>query len=72
MWLLKFAMDRILGVDISGQQVPPRVQYRTTYLLIRDAIGCESCSVAWGKTQNVIWIHKVQEGLEVRGNCSIA
>jgi hypothetical protein len=31
-----------------GQHVPPRVQYGTACLVIRYAIGCESCSVEWG------------------------
>jgi hypothetical protein len=46
-WLvmLESAKDRILGVDTTGQQVPPCVWYETTCLLIRDAIGCVSCSV---------------------------
>jgi hypothetical protein len=50
MWLvmLESAKDRILGVDIPRQHVPPRVQYGTTCLLIRYAIGCVSCSVEWG------------------------
>jgi hypothetical protein len=46
--------------------VSPRVQYETTCLLISDAIGNVSCSVAWGKAQYVTWIHMVQEGPEVR------
>jgi hypothetical protein len=31
MWIamLEFAKDRILGVDTSGQHVPPRVRYGT-------------------------------------------
>jgi hypothetical protein len=47
MWLvmLKLAKDQILGVDTPGQHVPPRVRYGTTYLLIRYAIGCVSCSI---------------------------
>jgi hypothetical protein len=45
---LKFAKDRILGVDIPEQHVPPRVWYGTTCLLIRNAIGSMSCSVEWG------------------------
>jgi hypothetical protein len=51
LWLvmLKSAKDQILGVDTPGQQVPPRVRYGTTCLLIRDAVGCESCMVVWGK-----------------------
>jgi hypothetical protein len=50
MWfvMLESAKDRILGVDNLGQHVPPCVQYRTTSLLIRYAIGCVSCSVEWG------------------------
>jgi hypothetical protein len=56
LWLvmLESAKDRVLGVDTAGQQVPPRVQYGTTFLLIRDVVGCESCSVMWGKTENMI------------------
>jgi hypothetical protein len=40
-WLvmLESAKDRVLGVDTPGQQVPPRVQYRMTCLLIRDVVG---------------------------------
>jgi hypothetical protein len=30
--------DRVIGVDIPGQQVPPRVRYGTTSLLIRDDV----------------------------------
>jgi hypothetical protein len=37
-----------------------------------NAIGSESCSVAWGKVQDVTWIHMVQEGPVVRGNLSTA
>jgi hypothetical protein len=72
MWLLKSAKDRVLGVDTPGQQVLPHVWYGMTCLLIRDAKGYESCSVAWAKVQNVTWIDMVQEGLEVRGNLSTA
>jgi hypothetical protein len=52
LWLvmLESAKDRVLEVDIIEQQVPPRVRYGTTYLLIRDAVVCESCSVVWKKT----------------------
>jgi hypothetical protein len=55
LWLvvLESVKDRVLGVDTPGQQVTPCVRYGTTCLLIRDAIGCESCSVVWGKTLNV-------------------
>jgi hypothetical protein len=56
MWfvMLKSAKDRVLGVDIPGQQVPPCLRYGMTCLLIRAAIGCESCLVVWGKMQNMI------------------
>jgi hypothetical protein len=41
MWfvILKSAKDQVIGVDTTGQQVPPRVRYGTTCLLIRDAVG---------------------------------
>jgi hypothetical protein len=55
LWLamLESAKDRVLGVDTPRQQVPPRVRYGMTCLLIRDVVGCESCSEVWGKTQDV-------------------
>jgi hypothetical protein len=43
--MLKSANHQILGVDTLGQHVPPRVWYGTTCLLIRNTIGCVSCSV---------------------------
>jgi hypothetical protein len=46
--MLEFAKDRILGVDPPEQHVPPRVWYGMTCLLIRNTIGCVSCSVEWG------------------------
>jgi hypothetical protein len=56
LWLvmLESAKDRVLGVDSSGQHVPPCVPYGMTCLLIRDVVGCGSCSVVWGKSQNMI------------------
>jgi hypothetical protein len=56
MWfvMLESAKDRVLGVDNPGQQVSPRVWYGIACLLIRVAVGCESCLVVWGKTQNMI------------------
>jgi hypothetical protein len=50
MWfvMLKFAKDRILGVDTLGQHVPPHVRYGMACLLISYAIGCVSCSIEWG------------------------
>jgi hypothetical protein len=71
MWLLESTKDRNLGVDTPGQQVPPRVRYGTACLLIRDAIGCQSCSVVWGKAKDVTRIHMVQEGPEVRGTLAL-
>jgi hypothetical protein len=49
MWfvMLKSAKDRVIGVDTPGQQVPPRVRYGTTYLLIRDAVESVPCSDEW-------------------------
>jgi hypothetical protein len=46
MWffMLESAKDRVLGVDTPGQQVPPRVRYGMTCLLIRDAVGSVPCS----------------------------
>jgi hypothetical protein len=52
--MLKSSKHRVLGVDTPRQQVPPRVRYGRAYLLIRDVVGCESCSAMWGKTQDVI------------------
>jgi ABC-type dipeptide/oligopeptide/nickel transport system permease subunit len=56
MWvvMLESAKDRVLGVDTLGQQMSSRVRYGTACLLIMAAIGCESCSVVWGKARNVI------------------
>jgi hypothetical protein len=46
MWfvMLESAKDRVIGVDTTGQQVPPHVRYGTTCLLIRDAVGGVSYS----------------------------
>jgi hypothetical protein len=52
--MLESANDQILEVDTPGQQVPPHVWYGMACLLIRTAVGCESCSAVWGKTHNVI------------------
>jgi hypothetical protein len=49
MWFIILeSAKRILGVDTSGQHVPPWVRYETACLLIRYVIGCVSCSVEWG------------------------
>jgi hypothetical protein len=49
MWIvmLESAKDRVLGVDILGQQVPPRVRYGMTCLLIRDDVGSVPSSDEW-------------------------
>jgi hypothetical protein len=49
MWfvMLESVKDRVLGVDVTGQQVPPCVQYGTACLLIRDDVGSVSCSEEW-------------------------
>jgi hypothetical protein len=39
-FLLELAKDWLLGVDPPGQQVPPRVRYGTTCLLIRELWVC--------------------------------
>jgi hypothetical protein len=45
--MLKFAKDRVIGVDTLGQQVPPHVRYEMACLLIRDAMGSVPCSDEW-------------------------
>jgi hypothetical protein len=49
MWfvMLESAKDRVIGVDTQGQQVPPRVRYGTSCLLIRDAMGSVPSSDEW-------------------------
>jgi hypothetical protein len=44
---LKSAMDYVLEVDTLEQQVPPRVQYWTTCLLIRDDVESVPCLDEW-------------------------
>jgi hypothetical protein len=45
--MLESAKDRVLGVDTPGQQVPPRVRYGATCLLIRDVVGSVPCLDEW-------------------------
>jgi hypothetical protein len=45
--MLESAKDRVLGVDTPGQLVPPRVQYGTACLIIRDVVGSVPCSDEW-------------------------
>jgi hypothetical protein len=49
MWfvMLESAKDRVIGVDTPGQQVSPRVRYRTSCLLIRDTVGSVPCLDEW-------------------------
>jgi hypothetical protein len=49
MWIvmLESTKDRVLGVDTLGQQLQPHIQYGTTCLLIRGAVGSVSCSDEW-------------------------
>jgi hypothetical protein len=49
MWfvMLESAKDRVIGVDTTGQQVPPHVQYEMACLLIRDAVGSVPYSDEW-------------------------
>jgi hypothetical protein len=56
MWfvMLESTKDRVLKIDTVGQQVSPRVRYGMACLLIRDVVGCESCSVVWGRTHDMI------------------
>jgi hypothetical protein len=45
--MLESAKDRVIGVDTPGQQVPPRVRYEMTCLLIRDVVESVPCSDEW-------------------------
>jgi hypothetical protein len=84
MWLvmLKSAKDWILGVDITGQHVPPCVRYAIAWLLIRYDVGCVSCSVEWGLLPSLWSVfvtffvnclnHMVQKGSLCAGNLSTA
>jgi hypothetical protein len=49
MWfvMLESAEDQVIGVDTTGQQVPPRVWYGTVCPLIRDVVGSVPCSNEW-------------------------
>jgi hypothetical protein len=45
--MLESAKDQVIGVDIPGQQLPPRVRYGMACLLIRDVVGSVPCSDEW-------------------------
>jgi hypothetical protein len=49
MWfvVLESAKDRVIRVDTQGQQVPPRVWYGMTCLIIRGVVGSVPCSDEW-------------------------
>jgi hypothetical protein len=70
-WLLESTMGRILGVDTTGQQVPPHVRYGMTCLLIRNTIGSVSCSGEWRMTRYFSWDPNGARGAIV-GNLSTA
>jgi hypothetical protein len=73
--VLESAKDWILGIDIPGQHVPPRVRYGTACLLIRIAIGCVLLGWAGMASYFVTYLssyfvnhlnHMVQEGTFVQ------
>jgi hypothetical protein len=45
--MLKYAKDRVIGVDTPGQQVSQHVRYGMSCLLIRDVVGSVPCSNEW-------------------------
>jgi hypothetical protein len=45
--MIKSARDRVLGVDTPGQQVPSRIRYGTTCIIIRDAVESLAYSNEW-------------------------
>jgi hypothetical protein len=45
--MLESTEDQVLGVDTPRQQVPSRVRYTMTCLLIRDVVGSVPCSDEW-------------------------
>jgi hypothetical protein len=49
MWIVmpESPMDRVLGVDTTGQQVSPRVRYGMASLLIRGTVGIVPCLDEW-------------------------
>jgi hypothetical protein len=70
--VLESTKDQILGGDTLWQHVLPCVRYGIACLLIRNAIGCVSCSVEWWLTSYFVAYfvtclnHMVQEGTFVR------
>jgi hypothetical protein len=68
MWfvMLESTKDWVLRVDTPGQHVPPYVRYETAYLLIRNTIGCVSCSVEWG-WHHTLWSYFVIYFVNKRG-----
>jgi hypothetical protein len=45
--MLESAKYRVIEVDTPRQQVPSRVRYGMTCLLIRDVVGSVPCSDEW-------------------------
>jgi hypothetical protein len=60
--MLKSTKDRILGVDTSGQHVPPCVRYGMAFLLIRDVVGSVPYFYEWEVAWSFVQAHMVQEG----------
>jgi hypothetical protein len=53
---------QVLWLVTLGQHVPPRVQYETTCLLIRDDVGSVPHSDEWEVAWSFAQAHMVQEG----------
>jgi hypothetical protein len=68
LWLvmLKSTKNQILGVYTPGQQVPLRVRYGTTCLVITDPMGSVPCSDEWEVAWSFARAHMVQDGLWYR------
>jgi hypothetical protein len=73
--VLESAEDQFLEVDTPRQHVSPRVWYGVACFLIRNTVGCVSCSDEWGLPWDFTKAHVVQEGPRYRvstpGNLSI-
>jgi hypothetical protein len=56
------ALWLVMLESAKDRHVPPRVQYGTTYLLIRDDMRSVSCSDEWEVAWSFAQAHMVQEG----------
>jgi hypothetical protein len=71
--MLESAKDRVIGVDTPGQQVPPRVRYEMTCLLIRDVVESVPCSGNWRSySPRLTWCKRGPCTATTPGNLSIA